>query len=255
MLASLLACQSGVKRDQAVVPRFKGKAGDVNLTRYFSTSQTKTYAGEQLVKDRTESVEFDVENRVLDVDPKGNIRYEARTTEKDGMVELHDLAFPELGEKIEFLVTPMAQVLRAGSFPPESLFFVPSLPIPKEPVRIGDSWPLEYTWASAHGGIPLRLQIVAILKDLKRCEEKDLCAKIEISGSVQLVAPPTANARFTSRLSGTMLFNLDRGDVIWSLTHGEENMISEQERVNVRSCMMGVMQVKGQMKAEPTCDP
>lgn len=240
----------------AVEIRFKGRPGQAYEAKYYSSSRILTYSENQLVKDRIEAVEFTVKNEVKAYDPDaGTVTFVNTTIEKDGVVPLHDLAFPEKGEVIEYIIKSTGQVLKAGDYPPQSLFFVPAMPVPKDKVQIGDTWPLEFIWASAREGIPLKLEVTGILKDIVSCNAGHRCADVEVSGRVGLANPALAQARFESRLWGRMLFDLDRGDVTWSQTRSREEMVSKSDRILVSSCMISETKSISGYKTKVECEP
>ena len=237
-----LGCAGLVKSQSTpVLIEFKGKPGTVSETRYYSGSRTITYAQGQVVRDRIEGVDFSVRTTVQGYDPSSKIlKLNVSTVRKDGNVDLHDLAFPELNEKIDFVVNGVTGVvMKAGAYPPHSIFFVPSLPMPKGPVEVGDTWTLDHTWYSASDQIPLRLSLVGIFKDIVNCEGGKRCADLEISGSVELMhAPTTPNSSFISRVWGRVLFHLERGDVIRSDMRSREEMSVPGDRVVITSCVI-----------------
>jgi hypothetical protein len=243
---------------EAVTLELKGVAGTESDTRYFSSSRILSYTeSSQLQRDKTESVDFTVNTKVTFYDPKTSVlKFKAKTVKKDGQVDLHDLAFPELREEIDYIIVgKTAQVIQAGSYNPQGLFYVPSIPIPKGPVQVGDTWTLQHTWSSAANNIPLTLDIVGILKGLVPCEGKT-CADIEISGGVELVnAPSKKDSGFNSKIWGRMLFSLDRGDVIWSEMRSIEEMNVVQERTVVTSCMVSEMKLAKDYRIKFDCDP
>ncbi len=256
------ACSSNPKSGgrspgEGVEIRFKGEPGKTYEAKYFSSSRILTYSENQLVKDRTEAVEFTVKNEVKAFDPKtGTITFANTTVDKDGVVPLHDLAFPEKGEVIEYIIQSTGEVLKAGDYPQQSIFFVPAMPVPKDKVQVGDTWPLEFVWASAREGIPLKLQVVGILKEIVTCNGKHRCADVEVSGKVGLVVNPDRNkARFESRIWGRMLFDLDRGDVTWSQTRSREEMTSPTQRILVSSCMVSETKGESGYRTQVDCEP
>lgn len=208
------------------------------------------------MRDRTEAVDFAVRSEVVGYDPQEKtLRFKLRTISKDGKANLTDMAFPNLHETVEFAVRSNGQVLQAGQYPPQSIFFVPSLPIPDGAVRVGDTWNLEHTWYSARENIPLRLNVVAILKDIKRCLGEETCADIEISGRVNLAIAPDPGAKFESRIWGRLLFSLKDHDVIWSETRSREEVVRSPERVVTTSCMISHMRSVVKSPMPKTCDP
>ncbi len=244
---------------ESVVIELKGVPGASSLTRYYSSSRILTYTeSTQLLRDKTESVEFDVSTAIKFYDPaSGVLKFKTKTVRKDGQVDLHDLAFPELKEEIDFIVSgKTAQVIQAGSYSPQGIFYVPSVPIPKGPVRVGDTWTMEHSWYSAAENIPLKLDIVGILKGIVTCEGSKTCADIEISGGVELVNPITKkDAGFRSKLWGRMLFSVDRGDVIWSEMRSIEEMNVVKERVVVTSCMISETKLAENFRVRFECAP
>lgn len=235
---------------------FKGKAGETSQTHYYSNARILTFSEGQLLRDRTEGVDFVVDQHMIDVKPERLI-YNVTTVAKDGAVELHDLAFPELHEQLQYTVKPDGEVLRVSNLPPQSLFFTPALPTPKGKVSVGDTWAMEHIWASSKDGIPLKLQVVAILKDIVACEKTRVCADIELNGDVNLVAVPVMKgAKFASKLWGRVLFSIDRGDVIWSEMRSTEEMGLPKDRLFVRSCMISEMKnAAAKSKVDFSCDP
>ena len=240
ILLVLVGCASGPKKsaDPAIRIELKGKLGMTSETRYYSNSQIKTFSDHQLLRDKQEAVEFTTLTKIKAFDPVEKlVTFTVRTTAKDGAVDLHDLAFPEKNEEIEYKVRTNGIVEKAGAYPPQSLFFVPNLPIPDGEVRVGDTWVMSHSWASARDGVPMKLEVVGILKALVPCGGAS-CADIEVSGGVSLLAPPTtAGARFSSRVWGRLLFHPDRGEVIWSEMRSEEEMNIGPERLAVLSCI------------------
>lgn len=257
--AVLLGCSTAGKSrpgGESITLLFNPKPGTQTETRYFNTSRVLTYSDAQLVKDRTESVDFTVASQVKKADEKENTLHISTTTvRKDGVVPLHDLAFPEKGEVLDYIVKTNGQVLKAGKFPPTSIFYVPSVPIPAGPVQVGDTWTLEHVWNSARDGIPLRLEIAAILKDIVTCEKTKKCADLEVSGHVNVMLQPNSPAKFESKIWGRMLFSLDRGDVIWSQTRSREEMAYGAERVSVNSCMISEMKDGANPRTKLECEP
>lgn len=258
--STLVHCTSLRKStpDEAVTLELKGQPGTSIETRYYSSARTLSYNENQLLRDRTESVDFAVITDIKSYDPQTKqLKFVARTVRKDGKVALHDLAFPELREEIDFVVDGgTAKVIRAGGYSPLGIFYVPSMPLPKEPVKVGDTWVLEHVWYSANDNIPLKLDIVGILKNIVPCEGDKRCADIEISGNVSLVnAPTTIGSGFESKVWGRVLFGVERGEVIWSEMRSAERMNLPGERVEVSSCMISETKLGKGYRTKLECEP
>lgn len=246
---------AGKRADGAIELEFKGKAGEKSETRYFSNSRSQTFEEGQILRDREEGVDFTVLTQVDDYDDKQKIlKYRSTTVRKNGIVPLHDLAFPELKEEVDYIQRGTGEILKAGGFSPQGIFYVPSLPMPRGPVKVGDTWAMKHVWFSAQEGIPLELEVIGILKDIVKCE-KSLCADIELSGGVGLAVAPTAmGAKFQSRLWGRLLFSLDRGDVIWSEMRSQEEMSVNKQRTLVTSCMVSETKIYADYKTAFKCE-
>ncbi|MGE0526700.1 MAG: hypothetical protein AB7G93_09000 [Bdellovibrionales bacterium] len=260
---SLVHCSSLKKVGSApdlppeVTIAFRAQNGAVTDTRYYSSSWTRGFTQDQIVRDRTEVVEFAVRSRVLAVDTSANTyRVNVRTIQKDGTVDLHALAFPELNEELEYVIRGDGAVLKAGNYPSQSIFFVPAMPVPHHPVRVGDTWTMKHSWLSAQGGIPLTLDVVGILKDIVSCDGRSVCADVEVSGHVRIEGLQTKpGGQFENRVWGRMLFGLSRGDVIWSEMRSAEEIRSEGDRVVVNSCMVSEVAIANSRRTAPSCDP
>jgi hypothetical protein len=257
---SFIGCTSAQRRPElpkAITLEFKGKSDAVSDTRYFSNAHILTYEDHQLLRDRQESVDFTVTTHVSDYDGKNKIlKFDEQAVSKDGTASLHDLAFPEMGERLDYEIRSNGEVLRVGNLPPESLYYVPSLPIPDHAVEVGDTWPMDHIWLSAKDGIPLQLRVVGILKAIVPCEGNKVCADLEISGNVVLVKRPTApGTTFTSRVWGRLLFSLERGDVLWSEMRSQEVMDLNGDKMDVTSCMVSELKVAAAYHIPFACDP
>ena len=259
----LSACASGPRSMELKSPvtlRLKSSPGQTDITRYYSHAKINAFSEDQKVKERDEIVDFTVTENTKSVDTeKGLITVLTTTTRKDGMVDLHDLAFPELNEEIEYVFGPTAKVFKAGPYPPESVFFVPPLPIPDEAVEIGSTWSLDHVWVGMKSGIPLQMQIIGILKGAGQCGDGGRCVDIEISGNVDVLGVKKAVADYKSEVWGRLLFSLDRGVVIWSEVRNREFMVAPDERLEILACMTSVLeQPKGLLprsRKKAFCEP
>jgi len=253
--ALITACASAPKGAQEI--RLKSPTG-VSYTAYHSVTKTKEYEGDQMVKEKTEGVDFIVEKKPVTKnasDKTAPVEMLLTTVAKNGTLDLHEYGFPELKESIEFAYTPSGEVLKAGNFNRQSLFFVPPLPLPKGPVEAGDTWELSHDWASA-SGLELTLNVVGIHKGFKSCGAQGPCADIEISGSVKPRADRVAGMQMTSQLSGDLIYSLKEGDVLSSKVKSHEELQFPKRRVESVSCMVSVPAKSADLKgiSFPACE-
>lgn len=261
-LLSLSACAHRMELPMVENPQteiklaLKSEKGVEDITRYYSHSYIRDYEGPQLVRERDEIVDFRVLEKIMGVNKKGEITVLTSTTTKDGTVDLHDLAFPEKGEEIEYIFNRDGKVLKAGDLPPDSIFYVPPLALPKGPVKVGDTWALDHAWISLKNGIPLAVHLVAILKSIRQCG-KGLCADIELSGSVELVGLKK-EAIFNSSIWGRMLMSVEKGSVLWSEVRSRERMTLSGKGTDVLSCLVSGLEAPADLqilKVKPVCKP
>lgn len=210
-------------------------------TAYYSHADIKIFEEDQLIRSRDEVVTFSVKSDAALLDPKsGRFELLTKTIARDGSGNLRELGFPELGEEIRFELTPQGEVLKAGDYPKDSLFFVPSVPIPSRTVSVGETWRLLHSWVGAENNLPLTVDLVAILKALYTCGNRK-CADIEVSGEVKSEVLNHSSSKFKSEISGRLVFDLDLGVLVWSLVRNTQDFVSQKNRVFVRSCLISVL--------------
>lgn len=247
-LASVVGCATSgslktIDIKEPITLRLQGKPGQTDLTEYHSHTQILASESGQPVKEKDEVVDFVVEEKVEKVEANGELLISASTIKKDGSVPLHDMAFPELGEKITYLFSPEGKVLRAGEFPRQSIYYIPPVPLPPEPVSPGDTWDMSHSWISLNTGLPMVIHVVAIFKRVVECGPYGgRCVDLELSGASEVLgAAPMPGSGFASEFWGRMLFSLDRGSVIWSEMRNREKMTAPQGQVDVLSCMSSTL--------------
>lgn len=235
-----------------------GQSGRKERFWYYSSSVVETHETSQLVRRKEEGVEFTVESRFKPA-KDGEIVFDEETIEKDGQVRLHDLAFPELNEVIEFTMKQRGEILKAGAYPSSSIFFVPTVPLPSEAVKVGDTWPFHHEWISMSSGVPLSVDLAVIFKSAYRCGDEK-CALMEISGKVDLLGAIGPALIFSSDISGFMLFAIDSGTLLATRVANQETMMKDEVLMKVKSCMVGVLiepdySIDGLSIKQEACDP
>ena len=102
------------------------------IYQFRSSSHKKTFLENQIINQKEEIVDFDLELKAKAVNKeKALFAYELKTISKDGFIPLKDLGFPELNKKIPYMLDGKARVLRAGSYPPDSCLLYTS-PSPRD---------------------------------------------------------------------------------------------------------------------------
>lgn len=217
--------------------RLVPKVGETERYRYVSHSLTETYIDGKLERKKREDVTFVVDSTPLEVDAVNNrIKVLSTTVEQDGAAELRDFAMPALNEKLVMIIDDRTNVFSAGNYPKDSIFFVPSLSLPEKPVKPGDTWEMVSEWRTFQG-VPLRMELVSVFKDVVPCGREQKCADIEVSGDVQILNT-SGEMRFRSELSGRYLFSINRGLVLWSLVRSDQEIATVNDRIAVTNCML-----------------
>ena len=226
-----------VSLSQPVELQLQGDVGRVEQVEYRSYSRTVLFEDQQKVKQKEELVDFTVQQKTVNVDLKTKTRtHEMTVLHKDGLVDLHDLAFPEVDEVLKVVLTDQGDILKAGRYPKNSVFFVPPVPFPKKTVRVGDTWSVQERWLGAKNGVPLQLNVTTVFKGLYQCP-LSLCAHLELSGDVKVLGALRKSLSLQSRVHGYLLLSTQTGAVVWSEVHSRESIQTQLSRVVVDSCL------------------
>ncbi len=236
--------------------RLSDRTGRVEVFKYASRSVSESFDRGRL-RDREESsAEFEVRTEIRGR-PGGVVEQLAQTTRKTGNIDLRSLAFPEEGEKLDLRLTRQGRVLRAGTYLPDSVFFVPPISLPDGPVSAGDTWELVAQWRSFEDGTPFQLEIVSILKGFVACGD-DQCADIELSGEVKIPFEMRRAVGFDSEWRGRALFAREAGSLVWSRIDSLETLRAEGVERRVHSCLESVLVEPAALHpptiAGPTCE-
>ncbi len=262
LAAVMCACAGGPRLLEIEGPidlKIHGEVGYQDLAKIRSHSYERVFERGQLTQEKEEVVDFAVETKTERVDENGHLYQQITVVEKNGNADLHSMAYPELGETLDVVLSPTSRVLRSGSHPRDSIFYLPPIPLPEQPVAVGETWKNEWKWVSS-SRVPLRLEMVGILKGIYRCRRGDQsqCALIEVSGDVGLDTSDTTNLSLKSQVSGYIYFSLASGGVIWSEIHNQESLVSMSGgRVDIDSCLESILVLpendKWMYAEKPTC--
>lgn len=214
----------------------KSQVGREELTAYHSQSATFIFEGNELRSQREEALDFKILAKTTKTDRY--IHQIVTVAEKDGTTDLHDLAFPDIGEELLLILTPQGKVIQAGNYPTTSIFYVPPLSLPEKAVEVGDTWLLKSQWTHSKNGTRMKLEVLTIFKELLKCGA-DECVDLEVSGSVQLEDLPINPLK--SEIKGRLLFNRTQGSLVWGVLYNREEFQQESGRILVSSCLESVL--------------
>ena len=238
-----------VKVPEPVLLRLKAKLGETEKTKFNSASKSEVFEGGSLTNTLEESIEFFSNAEIVKLNKDDEFIERVTTSKKDGQIDLHDFAMPELGEELLITFNSHGKILKAGDHSKESLYFVPPISLPRDPVSIGDTWNMNARWITEQG-VPLSLRLLSILKGFVDCGQaqthdktltkKEVCADIELSGDVNIDSN-LAGVQFQSVWRGRVLFALERGAMVWSLVESHEAWHTEKVHREVRSCLESLL--------------
>jgi hypothetical protein len=242
-LADVLSRLKPVSGLQPAQLRLKADLNKTEKVEYAHAMSSRSYDNNQLRAQKDERFQFTSQAETLAVDDHatdGRFTQLITVLQKDGDVDLHDFALPDLGEKLEVIADSRGRILKAGEYPNNSIFYVPPISLPENAVSVGDTWQTQSAWLSLSEMVPYQLDMVSILKALWHCGS-DTCAEIELSGEVRFQGALSKALSFQSTWRGRMLFDIERGTVVWSRTDSDERFLSDQLRRDVSSCLEAVL--------------
>lgn len=212
---------------------------------YNYKSHTKVYDGDILRKEEIDNSDFKIQYDVKKEDKK--ITYLMKTIEKIGDIHLENMAFPELDSSMRLIINNKAEVLDAKKiddpkhiFQKDDLIYMPVLSLPKDKVRIGDSWNLSYIWKDSRG-ISYLTKLTSQLADVYECELDEICAEIDLEGTITIPDGDILGINLLSKVSGKMLLNIKLGSVLWSYFITKDKLLSSSNVIESRSCLEAVL--------------
>jgi hypothetical protein len=223
--------------EKPILLRLKGDTKRPEKVSYVHKSRSTSYEDTEVRSTKEESLEFTSQSETTKVLADGESLAQTITiVKKDGQANLHDFAMPEVGEKLELVSDTRGKILRAGDYPTSSIFYVPPISLPENPVNVGDTWTLQSRWLSLEESVPYQLDMVSIFKGLWTCGNHR-CAELEIGGEVTLQGPVAQTLAFKSLWKGHLMFDVDAGTVLWSRVDSEEQFMAGNVRRAVNSCL------------------
>lgn len=235
--------------------RLKADRDHIEKVAYVHRSRSTSFEDVEVRKTTEEALDFVSQAETTNIDPAlDRFTQSISITKKDGQLNLHDFAMPELGEKLEIVADGRGRILRAGDYPTNSIFYVPPISLPDGPVSVGDTWGLQARWLSLEELVPYQLDMTSILKNVWGCGAHR-CAEIEISGEVTLVGALAQTMAFKSLWKGFLMFDIEAGTVLWSRVDSEEQFMSGNVRRSVSSCLEATLQEPVDLKLKRSQSP
>lgn len=256
VLASCSLSQKETNRPISL--RFEGLKGHKDIYSVHSQTLVENISPDKLLHQKIDMVEFDVQTEIAKINSKNStIEVTSRTVKKEGHLNLHDMAYPELDETINYVFDKQGRVLRAGDHASDTIFYIPPLPLPATDVRVGDTWTYEKEWKTQQSLVPMKLQLVMILKKIINCYRNEKCVEIEWSGNV---TPTEGGLPIESRIVGYTLYRPKTGSQIWTWSRNEEKLKLQGVNMTVSTCVHSILKsekskINPYAKQAPVCDP
>ncbi|OGQ37294.1 MAG: hypothetical protein A3F16_08345 [Deltaproteobacteria bacterium RIFCSPHIGHO2_12_FULL_43_9] len=168
-------------------------------------SVNKVYKDGEIDTESHSSVAFSVSTEILAVKPDGKIVMLQSTTKKDGMFDLNRLGLPEVGEEIKIEIDKFGHILDVTGYPPDSLFYLPSLVFPAKRLSPGDEWKESFKWRDFAIPFPLITEINFKLVGAKRYKRFRVL-RIDISASTRF-ADENKDVVYEGRSKGYLLWD------------------------------------------------
>ena len=244
--------------DGAISLSFEGIAGHKDNYAIHSQTLVENVSPDKLLHQKIEMVEFDVNTQIAKIDKKNStVAVDTKTIKKEGSLSLHDMAYPELDETIQFVFDSQGRVIQAGKHNPGTIFFVSPLPLPDHRVKVGDTWVYKTEWVTLESQMPMKLELVMILKKVIKCFGNENCAEIEWSGKV---FPDEIKMPIVSKISGYTLYRPKTGSQIWTWSRNEETLELQGVKMKVSTCIQSILKSEKSKlnpfaNQAPVCDP
>jgi len=255
----LFSCSLSQKETSSPISlKLEGIPGHKDSYSIHSQTLVENVSPDKLLHQKIETVEFDVNTEISNIDKKNStVAVDTKTTKKEGSLSLNDMAYPELGETINFVFDSRGRVIQAGKHSPGSIFFVSPLPLPDRQVKVGDTWVYKTEWVAAESQMSMKLELVMTLKKATRCYDNEYCAEIEWSGKVYQDQIPLP---IHSKISGYTLYRPKTGSQIWTWSRNEEELTLQGVKMKVSTCIQSILKSETSKlnpfaNQQPICDP
>ncbi len=255
----LISCSLSQKETNGPISlSLEGIPGHKDNYAIHSQTLVENVSTDKLLHQKIEIVEFDVATEISKIDKKNStVAIDTKTTKKEGSLSLHDMAYPELDETIHFVFDSRGRVIQAGKHNPGTIFFVSPLPLPDKIVKVGDTWTYKTEWVTLESQMPMKLELVMVLKKAIKCFGNEYCAEIEWSGKV---FPDQIKMPIESKISGYSLYRPKTGSQIWTWSRNEETLELQGVKMKVSTCIQSILKsekskINPFAGRAPVCDP
>lgn len=208
---------------------------------YVTKSRFWVSLGEKRPKEYIKNARFNIRRRTLHVSPQGDMQFRITTFNKEGNMDLKDLALPEPGEELYEMVDQFGRPMVVKDYPVGSIFYIPRVALPKVKVKVGDEWTYKGRWISQNTGWPFEMNLKSKLKSWSDCRGV-LCAVVTFTGEVSLPEDFPVHGSLKSKIKGEYHYTPFSFDVLWGESISSEmfelknNKVSKIIKLKSKSC-------------------
>lgn len=207
-------------------------------------SINKIYKDGEIHSESHSSVEFKLETEILTVKPDGKVVMLQVTSKKDGLFDLNRLGFPEVGEELKIETDKRGHILDVTGYPPDSLFYIPSLVFPEKKLSPGDQWKESFKWRDFTIPFPLITEVNFKLVGAKKYKRHNVL-KIEISGSTKF-AQPNKDFIYQSSVNGFVYWDPKNSLLRYAQSHMLDTLLAPAKGFKSESSSDFVLKLKKQ---------
>lgn len=220
--------------------KLKNKSA-TELTSYQAKLYQKEFSQTDLVREKQSVVDFKVKTKKLKKTKKNLLVWELETVKKNGVFPLNSMAFPELNQTIPFTLEENGQVVQAGSYHEDSIFYSPIIVLPENKVKVGETWANNFRWRDSEDSPVYEMHVVSTHKGFVKCGSSK-CVEIDVSGSVDILGLDKEKNDFRSSMKGRIYFDPKLGNIVYAHMSSHDEFITESSRTESQSCLSSVLE-------------
>lgn len=232
--------QSKVKSSEKYVLALKGVPQRKEKTSWYTEIHTSRTDSQQIERTEIEKMRFVTQVKTLAVNDQEALLYQQQTTlSKSADMNLHEMAFAELNEKLNVTLKPNGEVVKAGNYPQNSIFYVPSISLPSFPVSTNEPWELKKSWVDPKIQLEFKIHLISHLNQVLSCGT-GRCFDIKLEGDIEIPGLK-GKAEVSGKVWGRFILSEELGLIVWSDVHNGEKISISGENVAVETCLESVL--------------
>lgn len=238
----LVACQSTVKGVDMDGPLpLQASSLQNSNSEYFYSTKSDVVIMDQGKKTReyVDFAEFNIQRHTLHLSENGEMQFRVNTSNKKGNMSLKDMGFPEPNETLLEVIDSYGKPVVVKDYPMGSVFYLPRISLPENPVSAGDKWSYRGRWISMDTGWPFEIEINSRLVSWSDCMGT-LCAVIDFDARVILPEDFPLRSTIKSKIKGRLHYSPHSFDVLWGESESDEMFeieeLKKQIIVKSKSC-------------------